>query len=158
MQKISPKIYTDSFQDFLVALSVAIVQIAILFGLPSGITYWLTGSATLALSVMIALYMVFVSFTVFSLSIDDKGVKFHRLFGSPKALSWDDIIKIELASPRELVAKGWLWPLFPAKEMTACLSTHGHFKIIYQGGFCFYPPKDTEAFAAFIRQYKPSGL
>lgn len=158
VQKISPKMYPDNSQDLLVALLVGIFQIAILFGLPGFIVYWLSGSTVLAWAIMISLYVLFLSFSVFSLSLDDKGIKFHRLFGIPKNLTWDEIVKIEHVSPRELVVKGWLWPLFPAKEMTACFSTRGHFKITYQGGFCFYPPKDVETFTALIRQSKPSAL
>jgi len=158
MQKIKPKFLCDNLQDTGVTVLVAVVQMAVLFGVPGLLGYWLTGSEGVAWSVVIGMYLLFLSFSVFSISVGEEGIKFNRLFGSPKSLSWADIKEIDEVSPRELIVDGWLWPLFPTREMTPCLSSRGHFKITYHGGHCYYPPEDVELFSALVKQYKSKVL
>src|SRR6476646_6142082 len=144
MQKINPKLSSDNLQDALITVFVAIIQISALFGFPGFLIYWVTGSEITAWLVAISIYFLFLSFSVFSLAVGEEGIKFNRLFGSPKSLSWTDITAIEPVSSQEIIFEGWLWPLFPAKEMTFCLSSRGHYKISYRGGHCYYPPENPK--------------
>ncbi len=158
MQKINPKFSCDNLQDAFIMVSIAIIQMSILFGLPSFLIYALTGSESFSLLTFVFVYILFLSFSVSSISVGEEGIKFKRLFGTPKSLSWSEITAIEPVSPKELIFKGWLWPIFPAKEMSFCLSSNGHFKINYHGGYCYYPPANPENFMAIISQYKSKAL
>ena len=158
MQKINPKFSCDNLQDASITVLIAIIQISILFVLPSFLIYVLTGSESIAWLAFLSIYILFLSYSVFSISVGEEGIRFNRLFGTPKSLSWSEITAIESVSRKELIFKGWLWPLFPAKEMTFCLSSNGHYKIIYHGGYCYYPPANPENFIALISQYKSKAL
>jgi hypothetical protein len=98
-------------------------------------------------------YGMFLLFVVRKLSIDDNGILFVRVLGSPKILKWTDIESIEKVSRKELILRGWLWPLFPAREMTACLSSKNHFRIKWRDGFCYFPPRHEGDFEELIRKY-----
>ena len=158
MQKIHPKFLCDNLQDVLLTSLSATVQLIVLFGMPAYLVYFLTNNESIVWNVFIISYLVFISFSVFSLSISEEGIKFNRLFGTPKFLSWKEITEIELTQPKELILQGWFWPPFPAREMTFSLSNRGHYKISYNGGYCYFPPKNPEAFLALVNQYKSKAL
>lgn len=158
MQKINPKLSSDNLQDALITVFVAIIQVSVLFGLPGFVVYWLTDNEPVAWLITLSIYLLFLSFSIFSITVGEEGIKFNRLFGLPKLLSWSEITSIEPASPEELILKGWLWPLFPAREMTFCLSSRGHYRITHHGGYCYYPPENPESFMTLINQYKSKAL
>jgi hypothetical protein len=81
-----------------------------------------------------------------SITVDEAGIQFQRLLGYPKSLSRISILSVEEVTRRELVLHGWLWPLFPSRDMTPSLSAKHHFRIRWKDGFCYFPPKDVEQF------------
>ncbi|HEY6563874.1 MAG TPA: hypothetical protein VIY86_05225, partial [Pirellulaceae bacterium] len=117
-----------------------------MFGAPCFLVYWVSDSVDLALLAFLAIYGVYVMFAVWSLRLDTRGIEFRRFLGRPKFLRWDEMTSIRPATRTEVVKDGWLWPLFPAREMTACLSARDHVRFEWDSGFCFFPPKDADAF------------
>lgn len=125
----------------------------VLFVLPYVAALFLTGSWEWAFLAPLCVYAVFMLFSVWSISIDESGITFSRFWGRPKKLSWNEVQDISLAPRRELIWHGWLWPLLPAREMTASLSSVGHYRISWAKGYCYYPPADQELFEKLVAQY-----
>lgn len=133
--------------DILLVLCVALpLQLFPIFGVPCVLVYWASGSVDLAFLAFLAIYGVCMMFAVWSLRLDTQGIEFCRLLGRPKFLRWDEITSIRTAARKEVVKDGWLWPLFPPREMTACLSARDHVRFEWDSGFCFFPPKDADQF------------
>jgi hypothetical protein len=143
-----------SLSDFLITFLIpAPLQVLGLIVAPALVTILVFRSDTLALLVPLAIYCVFLALSVWSISLSDDGIHFRRLLGSPKVLPWRDVVSIEVAPRWELIRKGWLWPLLPAREMTASLSTLGHYRISWADGFCYYPPLDAALFEKHVSKY-----
>jgi hypothetical protein len=66
--------------------------------------------------------------------------------GARKKIPWANVESIEEASQAELVLRGWLWPRFPPREYTASMTSIGHYRICWQGGTAYFPPKDVQQF------------
>jgi hypothetical protein len=144
---VKPRILPRDAIDILVILFVALpLQLFPMFGAPFILVYWASGSVDLAFLAVVAIYGVFMMFTVWSLRLDARGIEFRRLVGRPKFLRWDEITSIRPATRVEVVKDGWLWPLFPARETTACLSAKDHIRFEWDSGFCFFPPEDADDF------------
>jgi len=134
----------------LASAAVGILQILALLGIPAAIAYVLSKSTLVTSLVLLASYIIFLLFSVRFISLGTDGIKFHRVLGTPKVLPWKLITSIERASRRELIFRGWLWPLFPPREITASLSSLDHFRIDWIGGFCYYPPRDVVEFEQHV--------
>jgi len=145
-----PRSVGDFFTGFLLVFPVQALALLILPGL---VAFLLSRSWFVALIPPIIIYFAVIIFTVWSILLTPEGIRFRRLFGVPKFLPWSSISTIEVVTQRELVTKGWLWPLLPAREMTASLSSVRHYRISWHGGYCYYPPADTEAFEQHVRGY-----
>jgi hypothetical protein len=103
-----------------------------------------------SLAVPAFILVVLLAFTVWSITLTAQGIHFHRLLGTPKFLPWTSVHSVEIVPRRELIFRGWLWPLFPAREMTASLTSLQHYRITWRDGFCYYPPADTRAFERYV--------
>jgi hypothetical protein len=144
---VKPRILPRDATDILVFLFVALpLQLFPMFGAPFILMYWASDSVDLAFLAVLTIYGVFMMFAVWSLRLDTRGIEFRRLLGTPKFLRWDEITSIRPATRMEVVKDGWLWPLFPAREMTACLSARDHIRFEFDSGFCFFPPEDADEF------------
>lgn len=151
---IKPRLMPHSFSDFLITFLVAApLQLGGLFVLPALITLVIFNSETLAFLVLLTIYFIFLGFSVWSISLSEDGIYFRRLLGSPKVLSWNDVVSIEAAPRWELIRKGWLWPLIPAREMTTSLSSQGHYRITWADGFSYYPPLDVAFFENHVSRF-----
>ena len=151
---IKPRIMPRSFSDFLITLLIPVpLQLGGLFVVPALATFLIFRSDTLALIVPLAIYFAFLALSVWSITLSKDGIYFRRLLGSPKVLPWGDVVSIEVTPRWELIRKGWLWPLIPAREMTTSLSSLGHYRITWAGGYCYYPPFDAELFENHISKY-----
>jgi hypothetical protein len=153
--KIKPRTLPRDFFDWLIGLFVGLpLQIIPLFFLPSGLVWWLTGSFLLGFLSALVIYAVWLCFTVWSLELSPDGIRLVRLCGAPKFLRWNDITDISEAPRREVVLHGWLWPMFPTREMTPALSALGHFRIRWNGGFVYFPPAHTAEFRRQIDEFR----
>ena len=165
---IKPHFLPKKFSDAAIIAIVFPLQALGLFILPGTLAYFaaflaLDGRISAPFLVLVStmsglitpviVYAVFLMFTVWSIKVSETGISFIRLLGFPRALTWNSITDISPASSSEVILKGWLWPLLPAREMTPTLSSLGHFRISWHGGYCYYPPADAELFTAEIRKY-----
>jgi hypothetical protein len=148
---VAPRICPRGFADFCLCTFVVLpIQLLILFVLPAAIAFALTRSTTAAIGTAVVAYLVFASFSVSRVSLSPQGIRFHRILGTPKFLDWERVTSVDVAPQRELILRGWLWPMFPAREMTACFSSLQHFRITWDSGFCYYPPADSEVFEKYV--------
>jgi len=141
--------------DVLILLLVALpIQIVPVFFLPGGLIWWLTGSVLLGFVLLVITYAAWLCWTVWSLELSSDGIRFVRLWGTPKVLRWDEITNISEAPRREVVVHGWLWPMFPAREMTPALSALGHFRICWRGGMSYFPPAHIDEFKRLTDEFR----
>ena len=133
---------------------VGLVPLLLFLILPAAIVFLLTRSFVWAGLTYVLIYLIFVAFTVWSLRISDRGIEFVRLLGKPRLLRWEEITEIAEAPRRELIIHGWLWPRFPTREMTPCLSTLRHFRIRWGGDYCYYPPDDADSFLRVMDEFR----
>jgi len=149
--RVKPRIMARGAADFCVSLFIVFpAQFLALFILPGVITFLFSKSWYVALAVPLVIYVVFLAFSVWTITLTSEGIHFHRFIGVPKFLPWGSISSVEVAPRWELIRLGWLWPLLPAREMTASLTSLRHYRIRWQAGFCYYPPADTEAFEQYV--------
>lgn len=143
--------------DFCICLLLVFpIQASLMVGVP----YWaidaLTGTAR-ARPIVLTVILLFYLFRVTHLTLSAEGIRFHRILGSPKFLPWTRVRSVAPAVSRwEVVLKGWLWPLFPAREMSSSLTSLGHYRIQWDNGFCYFPPAEPEAFYGFASQHLQS--
>jgi hypothetical protein len=149
--KIKPRFLPRDLLDILIGLPVGALQVGVLLILPSVLAALLLNPLVGVLTYPV-IYTVWLLFSVRSITVDVNGIAFHRVFGSPKHLRREEIVSVEEAPRREVVLCGWLWPLFPAREMTPSLSALHHFRIRWAGGYCYFPPKDVAAFPTLITE------
>jgi hypothetical protein len=155
---IRPRIMPRDFIDVCLGLPIGILLAALFFGIPALLAFILARSLGVGLfpSFFIAFlayflaYGFFLLFAVRRLTIAADGLHFHRILGSPKFLSWERISSVAVASRSELVLRGWLWPLFPSREITPSLSALHHYRITWDTGFCYYPPSHAKDFEQHV--------
>ena len=158
---IKPHFWPRDSEDALISAGIGILQLSVLYLLPSlvigigaGVVTQSCGLGVIAgVSTYGSIYAIWLSLTVWSAAADPTGLHFRRLFGKPKALAWAQITSVTPASRRELIVHGWLWPPFPAREMTPSLTSLGHYRISWATGFCYYPPADPVQFDALVRAH-----
>lgn len=149
--RIKPHIMSRDAADFCVSAFVVFpTQFLALFILPSVVAFLLSQSWYVALAAPVIIYVVFLAFSVWSITLTTEGIRFHRLLGIPKFLPWSGVLSVQVAPRWELIRRGWLWPLLPAREMTASLTSLQHYRITWRDGFCYYPPADAEAFEHYV--------
>ena len=152
--QIKPRIMSRDAADFcLVAFVVFPAQFLVLFVLPGVIAFLLSRSWPVAVIVPAVIYFIFLAFSVWSMTLTTEGIRFHRFLGAPKFLPWSNVSSVEVAPRWELIRRGWLWPLFPAREMTASFTSLQHYRITWREGFCYYPPADAETFEQYVRTH-----
>lgn len=158
MVKIVPRILPRTFPDFLLTLSVGIIQILILVVLP----YKLVGVVAnndVATIIPFLVILYFVLGGVRFLGIDSEGIKFKRVLGAPKRIEWRFLEGVEVSPPLRTICLGWLWPIIPAREMTFSFSSYNHVLFHYSGGkLAFFSPYDIELLLACVQKYKPEAL
>lgn len=152
--KIQPRFWPRDGTDVLVGLFIGLLQAIILFLLPTFLSWAVSGSQFMAILTCVILEVVWHLFVVWGIEIKPEGIQFHRRFGFPKFLPWNEVESIEPALRTEVIVKGWLWPLFPARDMTLSLSSANHYRIKWKEDFCFFPPADPEEFDHLIRKYQ----
>ena len=149
---IAPRVLPRDFADLCIAIAVGTLMAAVLFGTPAVIAFIITRSALVACLVYLAALAIALCFMVRRISVSPIGIQFHRLLGSPKFMPWQRIHSVSVVSRRELILRGWLWPLFPPREFTACHSSLLHYRITWDDGFCYYPPADTSFFEQYVSE------
>jgi hypothetical protein len=155
---VKPRIMPRDSTDCLLGVFVGLLLVTVLFGIPALVAYIITKSTLAAFLTFCVFYALFACFAVTRLTLSPTGIQFHRLFGSPRFLPWDRIVSIAVAPRSELVLRGWLWPPFPAREMTASLSAREHLRITWQDGYCYFPPAGPEEVLAYAAERIPPNV
>lgn len=153
MEEFKPKLTTTGLGDFMAFLAVGAFQTAAMLVLPGYVAYTVTNSETAGWGLGLVLYGVFMLFSVSSVTISESGIRLKRVFGAPKEVPWNRVRGFVEATPRVVIVFGWLWPLFPAREMTPCLSCKGHVRIQLDDGYFFYPPKTMSHFVDALEKH-----
>src|SRR5438552_4604092 len=90
--RIKPRIMSRDAVDFcIVSFVVFPTQLLALFILPGVIAFLLLQSWSVALAVPAVIYVVFLAFSVWSITLTAEGIRFHRLLGIPKFLPWSRV-------------------------------------------------------------------
>lgn len=152
---VKPRILPRDFIDCVLSVSVGLALVGVLLGVPALVAYWISHSVVIAFLTFCLFHGVFSCFAVSCLTLSPGGIRFHRLFGSPRFLPWEHIVSISVAPRSELVLRGWLWPPFPAREMTASLTAREHLRISWRDGYCYFPPVEPQAILAYASAYIP---
>jgi hypothetical protein len=150
---VKPRLAPRSLGDFLMCLPIGVLQATLVFFLPVGLVWYLTGSLGLVALTYLVFVFTWLAWSVTKLELNSHGVRFVRWFGSPKFLSWEEIRAVEVSSPKELILNGWLWPLFPAREMTLSFTARGHYCFRHANGYAYFPPADETVFREFIARH-----
>jgi hypothetical protein len=155
---IKPRFLPRDFVDVCLALPIGLFQTCLLFGVPAVVAFLVarasgatTGSSLIAaLAAYCIAYGFFFLFVVRRLTVASDGLYFHRVLGSPRFLAWERISSVTAAPRSELILRGWLWPLFPPREISPSLSALHHYRITWDRGFCYYPPARIEDFEQHV--------
>jgi hypothetical protein len=150
---LKPRFLPRGTLDGLLSLVIGLFQTLIVLGFPFFICRVFTNNTTLSLIVAFVAYIIFLLFSVSNLVIMPDGIHLSRILGSPKFIAWSAISSIEEAPRFELIWRGWLWPIFPAKEMTPSLTSIGHYRIQFGSKSIYFPPEDSEAFKTLVSSY-----
>jgi len=151
---IAPKQNPTDESDRSIGIRIGILQIAIIIVAPALLVGITLQSIIFGVLASIVICGLFFCFSVSCISLSEDGIHFKRTLGSPRFLTWDSICCIEEAPRTELIIRGWLWPPIPAREMTACPSSVGHYRITWKTGYCYYPPADPQLFESLVEKMK----
>jgi hypothetical protein len=149
---IKARILPRRISDAAVAGVIGLVQGLALFVVPAFVVGVLTQSPGVGWLTFLAIYVLWLLFTVRHLRCDEEALEFVRTLGTPKRIPWAHLESVEEAPRAELVLRGWLWPPFPAREMTPSLTSLGHYRIRWRGGEAYFPPKDVQQFLDAIQK------
>jgi len=149
-----PAIAPKTILDWFLIPITSVFMFLLLIALPSFVIAYATDSKSIGLISYGFLMFVLASVVVLRITVGETGIRFVRLFGSPRFLEWSDIESIALVTnPWEVFLHGWLWPPFPPHEASPSMTLLGHYKITWKDGFCYFPPRDMRAFEATIAKY-----
>jgi hypothetical protein len=154
-RSFAPRVLPRDARDGAVTIAIGILQVAGLFFLPAFGVFLLTHSWIAATCTAYALFAMFLSFTVEKLTVGRDGIRFHRLFGAPKFLAWERIVSVHAVPAAELIWRGWIWPPFPPRESSICMTAAGHYRIDWDGGHRYFPPADAQLFETCVAAMWP---
>ena len=90
--------------------------------------------------------------TVRGIELDDTGIRFRRMVGGPRFLSWDNVTAVRRADRAEVVLRGWLLPPIPPRAPARSVTSIGHYRFDWKGGFCYFPPAEEAALIAHLER------
>lgn len=153
MSIVPAKIWPRSGSDALITAFFGLLQVVVLFILPSILMSLLFQNVLVGIATYLALGLLWILLSVRTLRVSEDGMEFVRVLGSPKWLSWNQITSVEKAPRNEVILYGWLWPPFPTREMTFSLSCIGHYRIRYGSKWVYYPPRDGKVLESLVESY-----
>jgi len=159
MTKINPRISPRNIIDLLILIPAFMIQSTILFFIPMVFVWYISGNILLSFFYLFFVWLYYAFGGVRYLVVDDKGIEFKRIIGSPKYIHWIDLESVEVSSPFNTIMLGWLWPPIPAREMTYSLSTFEHIQFTYnKGKKVFFPPNNTSELIKIIELNRKNTL
>jgi hypothetical protein len=148
---LKPLILPQSFSDGALAAAVGALQFLV-FVLPGALALATFENNLPGIVLLVAVPLFFNLHCISQTSVDTDGIHFKRVLGAPRTILWSEITSVHAVSSRELVVNGWLWPLFPAREMTPSLTTLGHYRIQFGTRWVYFPPKEPEKLLEYVRR------
>ena len=139
--------------DVAIGLPFGLLAATVVMGLPAVSAYLVSDSVEGALVVALLAGGISLLYTVRSIELGPDGIRFRRLLGSPRMLTWIDVDAIVPVERMEVVLRGWLWPMFSPRDASLCLSARGHFRITWGRRWCYYAPKDPSRFQELVQKY-----
>lgn len=159
VSKIKPRILPRNLLDLLILIPAFAIQTIMLFIAPMFIIYILSGNMGLVLVTFILIWGYFIFGGVRYLIVNENGIQFKRILGSPRTITWQELESIEVSSPLNTIVYGWLWPPIPAREMTYSFSAYEHIQFTYAGGKrVYFPPKQASEFVELVNEYQGQAL
>ena len=149
---LKARVLPRGVSDAAVTGAVGFVQMFVLFFVPACVVGTVARSLEAGLFTCLIIYVFWLLFTVRHLRCDEQALEFVRTLGMPKRIPWAELGSVEEVPRAELVLRGWLWPPFPAREMTPSLTSIGHYRISWREGDAYFPPRDVQAFLEAIRR------
>lgn len=150
---IEPRLLPRGPFDAAVGLAIGVLHLFAVIVVALVPTYAVKILTQNSLAVVLAFLVTFIVaslfpylFVVWRLRCDEEGLEFVRVLGRPRKIPWANVESIEEASEAEVVLRGWLWPRFPPREMTQSITSVGHYRIRWQGGAAYFPPRDVRRF------------
>ena len=158
--EVWPRLLPRDRWDALITFGFALLAIPFCLALLEVLKYqWsnqLIPSAIFLVILMPASYALLIS--VRRLTVDQMGIQIHRWLGGPRFLHWEQIKQITLASREEVLLRGYLLPPLPAKATMNTTSYLGHYRIEWDGGVIYFPPREAEAFLTAVRRWQSGCL
>ena len=145
---IRPRVLPRDARDAFVAVVSTFLIGASIFLLVYAAVDLFRGATTAAIVALVIVALAFLTIalrTVRAIELDDTGIRFRRFAGSPRFLSWDRITAVRRADRAEVVLRGWLLPPFAMRACNASLTSLGHYRFDWAGGWTYFPPADEEA-------------
>ena len=96
--------------------------------------------------------------SVRKLTLDQDGIQVHRLLGGPRFLHWEQVRRIVPASREEVLLWGYLLPPLPAKATMNTISYLGHYRIDWEGGMFYFPPREADEFERAVRRWRSEAM
>lgn len=152
--KIKSRVAPRDITDVLIGSFIVVPLFMVVLIFLSAIAFLFTDSVIWAFATYMGGSCVASSFSVLSVRLSESGIHFIRLLGRPRFLAWEEITDVAEAPRREVVIQGWLWPRFPPREATWCMSALGHFRIRWQNGWCYFAPHNVEAFQRLVDEFR----
>jgi hypothetical protein len=141
------------------------VAVAIVFGLPILVVFISVPTDPFGSNVLGAIAVAFIwpgvfgiavaTLMVFGVRVEPRGLRFRRIWGSPKFLPWERIRGIRRVSRWEVLLNA---SLCPWRAMNNCMSTLHTYRIDFDRGRYYFPPGDMALFAYAVRKFRPDLL
>ncbi|UUZ54303.1 PH domain-containing protein [Massilia sp. H-1] len=147
-----PRVAPRNGTDVLITTGVGLLQVLVLIGIPGMIVLAVTRDLRIAMLSILAINTLFLFMSVTKVIVSDEGIRLSRVLGGPRLIAWESVKRVEEAPRRELIVRGWLWPIFPPREFTTSLSSLGHYRIEFGDKSVYFPPKDAAKFVAAVQQ------
>lgn len=147
-----PRVAPRNGTDVLITTGVGLLQVLVLIGIPGMIVLAVTRDLRIAMLSILAINTLFLFMSVTKVIVSDEGIRLSRVLGGPRLIAWESVKRVEEAPRRELIVRGWLWPIFPPREFTTSLSSLGHYRIEFGDKSVYFPPKDAAGFVAAVQQ------
>ena len=149
-----PRVAPRDIFDVFIGLPLGLLLAIILLGLPACVVAIATQSVLLGFVAYFAASVLLYLFMVSSVRLDATGITFRRVLGSPRFLAWGSVTEITKASRQEVIFQGWIWPIFPPREATPCMSSLDHVRIDWSSGHCYFPPQEIESFLETFESFR----
>lgn len=149
-----PRLRPRDLPDALVGLGIALAAFALALPILYGIVTAFKGALGGLPIVLLALASWRAR--VGRLRLDEEGLHLVRGGMRPRTILWSELSSVGVASRRDVIVRGWLWPPVPfAREMTSSLTSRGHLRFRSARSELYFPPEQLETVLAEIGAYWP---